>query len=198
MHIGQIESSSKRKILDTNLLSIKTFFTIYYIMLEKQINEMRENVDIGIESENRKEVVGILNTLLADEYVLYTKTRNYHWNVVGKDFKERHEFFQEQYEKLDEMIDEIAERTRQLGGLSVATLNEFIQIANLKENPGEYPSDIKMISNLLKDHESTIKFLRKSAKDCDEEYNDSGTNDFLIGLMEIHEKMAWMLRTHLD
>ena len=56
-------------------------------MLEKQINEMRENVDIGIESENRKEVVGILNTLLADEYVLYTKTRNYHWNVVGKDFK---------------------------------------------------------------------------------------------------------------
>lgn len=198
MHIGQIESSSKRKILDTNLLSIKTFFTIYYIMLEKQINEMRENVDIGIESENRKEVVGILNTLLADEYVLYTKTRNYHWNVVGKDFKERHEFFQEQYEKLDEMIDEIAERTRQLGGLSIATLNEFIQIANLKENPGEYPSDIKMISNLLKDHESTIKFLRKSAKDCDEEYNDSGTNDFLIGLMEIHEKMAWMLRTHLD
>lgn len=198
MHIGQIESSSKRKILDTNLLSIKTFFTIYYIMLEKQINEMRENLDIGIESENRKEVVGILNTLLADEYVLYTKTRNYHWNVVGKDFKERHEFFQEQYEKLDEMIDEIAERTRQLGGLSVATLNEFIQIANLKENPGEYPSDIKMISNLLKDHESTIKFLRKSAKDCDEEYNDSGTNDFLIGLMEIHEKMAWMLRTHLD
>jgi starvation-inducible DNA-binding protein len=167
-------------------------------MLDKQINEMKENVDIGIESENRKEVVGILNTLLADEYILYTKTRNYHWNVVGKDFKERHEFFQEQYEKLDEMIDEIAERTRQLGGLTVATLNEFLQIAHLKENPGDYPSDLKMISNLLKDHESTIKFLRKSAEQCDEEYNDMGTNDFLIGLMEIHEKMAWMLRTHLD
>ena len=167
-------------------------------MLDKQINEMRENVDIGIESENRKGVVGILNTLLADEYILYTKTRNYHWNVVGKDFKERHEFFQEQYEKLDEMIDEIAERTRQLGGLTVATLNEFLQIAQLKENPGEYPSDLKMISNLLKDHESTIKYLRKSAEQCEEEYNDMGTNDFLIGLMEIHEKMAWMLRAHLD
>ena len=167
-------------------------------MLEKQINEMRENVDIGIESENRKEVVGILKTLLADEYVLYTKTRNYHWNVVGKDFKERHDFFQEQYEKLDEMIDEIAERTRQLGGLTAATLNEFLQIAHLKENPSEYPSDLKMISNLLKDHEDTIKFLRKSAEECEEEYNDMGTNDFLIGLMQIHEKMAWMLRTHLD
>jgi starvation-inducible DNA-binding protein len=55
-----------------------------------------------------------------------------------------------------------------------------------------------MISNLLTDHENTIKYLRKSAEKCDEEYNDMGTNDFLIGLMEIHEKMAWMLRTHLD
>jgi starvation-inducible DNA-binding protein len=167
-------------------------------MLEKQINEMKENIDIGIEAENRKEVVGILNILLADEYLLFTKTRNYHWNVVGKDFKERHEFFQQQYEKLDGMIDEIAERTRQLGGGTVATMNEFMRITNLKEKPGEYPSDLKMISNLLTDHESTIKYLRKSADKCDEEYNDMGTNDFLIGLMEIHEKMAWMLRTHLD
>ena len=167
-------------------------------MLEKQTTEMKENIDIGIEAENRKEVVGILNILLADEYLLFTKTRNYHWNVVGKDFKERHEFFQEQYEKLDGMIDEIAERTRQLGGATVATMNEFMRITNLKENPGEYPSDLKMISNLLMDHESTIKYLRKSAAKCDEEYNDMGTNDFLIGLMEIHEKMAWMLRTHLD
>jgi starvation-inducible DNA-binding protein len=167
-------------------------------MLEKQINEMKENIDIGIEAENRKEVVGILNILLADEYLLFTKTRNYHWNVVGKDFKERHEFFQQQYEKLDGMIDEIAERTRQLGGVTVATMNEFMRITNLKEKPGEYPSDLKMISNLLTDHESTIKYLRKSADKCDEEYNDMGTNDFLIGLMEIHEKMAWMLRTHLD
>jgi starvation-inducible DNA-binding protein len=167
-------------------------------MLEKQINEMKENMDIGIEAENRKEVVGILNILLADEYLLFTKTRNYHWNVVGKDFKERHEFFQQQYEKLDGMIDEIAERTRQLGGVTVATMNEFMRITNLKEKPGEYPSDLKMISNLLTDHESTIKYLRKSADKCDEEYNDMGTNDFLIGLMEIHEKMAWMLRSHLD
>ena len=167
-------------------------------MLEKQINEMKENIDIGIEAENRKEVVGILNILLADEYLLFTKTRNYHWNVVGKDFKERHEFFQQQYEKLDVMIDEIAERTIQLGGATVATMNEFMRITNLKEKPGEYPSDLKMISNLLTDHESTIKYLRQSADKCDQEYNDMGTNDFLIGLMEIHEKMAWMLRAHLD
>lgn len=167
-------------------------------MLEKQVSQIRENLDIGIEVENRKEVVRMLNILLADEYTLFTKSRNYHWNVIGKDFKERHEFFQQQYEQLDIIIDQVAERARQLGGLAVSTLIEFTQIANLKENPGEYPSDLKMISNLLKDHEDTIKYLRRCAKECDDEYDDSGTNDFLIGLMEIHEKMAWMLRTHLD
>jgi starvation-inducible DNA-binding protein len=167
-------------------------------VLENQINKIKENVDIGIEEENRKSVIAILNTLLADEYLLFTKTRNYHWNVVGKDFKERHDFFQQQYEQLDQMIDEISERSRQLGGVAVATMAEFIKITNLKENPGDYPSDMKMISNLLNDHENTIKYLRKSSEECDEKYHDMGTNDFLIGLMEIHEKMAWMLRAHLD
>lgn len=167
-------------------------------MLKNQLDQLKENVDIGIEEENRKGIVAILNTLLADEYLLFTKTRNYHWNVVGKDFKERHEFFQEQYEKLDQLIDEIAERSRQLGGVSVATMTEFLQNTNLKEKPGDFPADMKMISNLLNDHENTIKYLRKSSEECDEKYHDMGTNDFLIGLMEVHEKMAWMLRAHLD
>jgi len=167
-------------------------------MLEGQSNKLRESIDIGIDDTSRKDVVGILNTLLANEYILYTKTRNYHWNVVGNDFKERHEFFQEQYEELNGMIDEIAERSRQLGGVAIATMKEFLQCGELQENPGDYPSDLKMISNLLTDHEINIKYLRKSAEDCDKKYHDMGTNDFLIGLMEKHEKMAWMLRAHLD
>lgn len=95
------------------------------------------------------------------------------------------------------MIDNVAVRTTQLGGLAVSSLSEFLQITNL-ENPGEYPSDLKMISNLLKDHETTNKYLRKCAKECEEEYDDIGTNDFLIMLMEAHEKMDWMMRTHMD
>ncbi len=166
-------------------------------MIENQLEKLKENIDIGIKEDNRKGVVNILNTLLADEYLLFTKTRNYHWNVVGKDFKERHDFFQQQYEQINEIIDEVAERSRQLGGVSVATMTEFIQTANLKENPGDYPADMKMISTLLSDHENTIKYLRKSSEECDEKYHDMGSNDFLIGLMEIHEKMAWMLRAHL-
>ncbi|HEX2013824.1 MAG TPA: DNA starvation/stationary phase protection protein, partial [Nitrososphaera sp.] len=132
------------------------------------------------------------------EYTLYTKTRKYHWNVVGPRFYPLHEFFGEQYEILDEMVDEIAERARQLGGRSFGTMEEFVRHSSIEEDPSEYPDAQKMISNLLEDHESIIQTLRKNADECDEKYSDMGTNDFLLEAMEKHEKMAWMLRAHLE
>ena len=65
-------------------------------------------IDIALSDKNRKSAVEILNRLLSDEYVLYTKTRNYHWNVTGPDFSELHKFFEAQYEELDNLIDEVA------------------------------------------------------------------------------------------
>ncbi len=81
--------------------------------------------------------------------------------------------------------------------MSISTLTEFVKEARLKENPGEYPGDLKMISKLLADHEHVIRSLRSDLELCDNKYHDIGTNDFLTGLMEMHEKMAWMLRAHL-
>ena len=71
---------------------------------------MKPNIDLT--DEQRGGVVLILNALLSDEYILYTKTRNYHWNVVGHQFHSLHKFFEEQYNALDEIIDEVAERAR--------------------------------------------------------------------------------------
>ena len=152
------------------------------------------NPNIGIADKDRASVVKILNTLLADEYVLYTKTRNYHWNVAGPQFNDLHKFFAEQYEAIDAIIDEVAERARTLGGHSVATLSEFQEAARLKEHPGQYPAADDMLDNLLADHEATTRQLRADADTVGSKHHDSGTNDFLIGLMEKHEKMAWMLR----
>lgn len=78
-------------------------------MLEKRVSKIGANLDIGIEIKNQREVIRLLNILLADEYNLFTKSYNYHWNVVRKDFKERHEFFQRQHEQLDQIIDDVAE-----------------------------------------------------------------------------------------
>jgi starvation-inducible DNA-binding protein len=162
------------------------------------VRKSKKDIDIGLSEDSLNGVIQILNNVLCDEYVLYTKTRNYHWNVVGPHFHDRHEFFQEQYEILDEIIDEVAERARQLNGRSLGTLQEFLDNARIKESPGEYPDDMRMLSNVLSDHEQIIKTLRKNSDECADKYHDMGTNDFLIGIMEKHEKMAWMLRAHLD
>jgi starvation-inducible DNA-binding protein len=154
--------------------------------------------NIGISEKNLEEVIKILSTLLADEYVLYTKARNYHWNVVGPQFNELHKFFQSIYEELNDYIDDIAERIRSLGGWSVATLSEFLQLTRLKEHPGEYPEARKMIENLLNDYEAVIRTLREDIVKVGEEYKDLGTADFLTELMEKHEKTAWMLRSFLS
>ena len=154
--------------------------------------------NIGIASSDRAGVVGVLNTLLADEYVLYTKTRNYHWNVVSPRFNDLHKFFESQYEAIDELIDDVAERARTLGGHAVGTLAEFKQLGRIKEEPGRRPAARQMLQDLLADHEAIVQVLRKDLQTAMDKHGDAGTSDFLTGLMERHEKMAWMLRAFLE
>ena len=91
---------------------------------------------------------------------MFTKARNYRWNVVGPNFSERHKFFQEQYEQIHEIIDEVAERARTLNGRSLGTLAAFIEHGSIQESPGKHPDESAMISNLLADHEQRIRSLR--------------------------------------
>lgn len=153
------------------------------------------NADIGISENDRAGVIQVLGQLLADEYILYTKTRNYHWNVIGAHFSDYHKLFEGQYEGLSDDIDEIAERIRSLGGMTPATLSEFLKNTRLQEHPGKYHDAKTMVSNLLSDHERIIKTLRIDVESCATKYHDAGTQDFLTGLMEDHEKTAWMLRS---
>ncbi len=155
-------------------------------------------MNIGIEDKNSAQVVKILSRVLADEYVLYTKTRGYHWNVTGMQFVELHKFFESQYTALEEVIDEVAERARTVGGHALGSLQEMLDQKTLEEDTTKGSDAAHMVRSLLADHEHIIKRLRKDLKACDEKYNDMGTSDYLTGLMEAHEKMAWMLRSHLE
>ncbi|MFQ6673438.1 MAG: Dps family protein [Fidelibacterota bacterium] len=154
--------------------------------------------DIGVTDDDRRGVVDILNTLLSDLNLLYVKTRNYHWNVVGPQFNDLHQFFQGQYEALDAMADEVAERARALGGRALGTFSEYLQQTRLKESPGESPDDRSMLTTLLSDHELLVRNLRTDAKRCGADFNDSITGEFLSELTPKHEKMAWMLRSLLE
>ena len=152
---------------------------------------------IGIKAENLSKVAHALNVILADEYVLYTKTRNAHWNVEGPDFYSIHEFFESQFQQLDEIIDSVAERIRSLGHYAPGALKSFLDLTHLSEHLHEKNDSNGFITELLADQESLIIHLRENINYFANELKDAGSSDYITGLMEDHEKMAWMLSAHL-
>ena len=155
------------------------------------------NAAIGLKESARAKVLAVLDLVLADEYVLYTKTRNFHWNVVGPHFNDMHKFFEAQYGILDGHVDAVAERSRALGGRAMGSLKEFLAAARLKESVGRTLKEEIMLAELLRDHEALIRALREDV-DATARLGDAGTADFLTGLLSEHEKMAWMLRSFIS
>ncbi|CAM3737398.1 Dps family protein [Flavobacterium chungbukense] len=153
--------------------------------------------NIGIKQENISKVVDVLIKILADEFVLYTKTKRAHWNVEGPDFYNKHLFFEQQYDAIDEIVDTVAERIRSLGHYTPATLKDFLAVTHLTEELQEKNDANGFIKELLLDHESIVIYLRENINSIANELQDAGTSDFITGLVETHEKMAWMLRAHL-
>lgn len=149
---------------------------------------------IGLADKSRRTLVDVLNRLLADEFVLYVKTRNFHWNVVGPNFSELHKFFEGQYESLDDAIDEVAERARALDGMAAGSMTDYLKLTRLPE-ASSHLSAPEMLRALLADHEQVIRQLRDDIETAGDA-GDKGTEDFLTGLMEAHEKTAWMLRSY--
>lgn len=155
-------------------------------------------INIGLIEEARCEVARILNTLLADEHLLSTKTRKYRWNVNGGRFYDLHALFGEQYAKLDVLTDELAERVRSVGGFAIGTMTEFLKFARLDERPRLHPTERAMVEDLLDDHEALIRILRDLLESGSNHRCDVGTAGLLTRLLQEHEKMAWMLRSHVD
>jgi len=152
--------------------------------------------NIGITETERQAVAAQLAKLLADEFILYTKTRNAHWNIEGADFHTMHVFFETQYQQLDVLMDSVAERMRKIGHYAPATLAQFLQLTHLTEQNASKNNSLGYLHELLADHESIIEFIRRNITPIANSFNDAGTSDFLTGLMETHEEMAWMIRAH--
>ena len=154
------------------------------------------NANLGIPDEHLQAISLELNKVLADEFVVYTKTRNYHWNVEGINFMEMHKFYESMYEELDEIIDELAERIRTLGHYAEARLKDYTRLTHLEE-PEYTNNQTEQLQNLLVDHEVIVKNLRKLITVFADDHKDLGTSDFVTGLMQKHEKMAWFVRSYL-
>jgi starvation-inducible DNA-binding protein len=161
-----------------------------------QYNSNAMKTNIGITPSHAQSVATGLSKLLADEFILSTKTRNAHWNIEGSDFHAMHLFLESQYNQLDDIIDQVAERIRSIGHYAPATLKNYLALTRLTEEIRSQNDSHGFLGELLADHEQLIILLREDVKSFAEEFKDIGTSDFVTGLLETHEKMAWMLRAH--
>jgi starvation-inducible DNA-binding protein len=155
-------------------------------------------MNIGLTDEQRQGVIDLLNRDIADAYLLLVKTKKFHWDVVGPQFLTLHKLWEGHYNALTENIDACAERVRTLGGYPVGTMKGFLELASLSEHPGDVPMATGMVEILVEDHEQIVCNLREHIDQCSDDFHDEGTADFLTGLMEQHEQIAWMLRSFME
>jgi len=156
---------------------------------------MQYTVDFGLSNHTLENSIQYLETLLSNEYLLFTKTLNFHWNYQGTNFIGIHELLESQYEQLKELTDDVAERLRVLGGIAPVDLSDYKKEAALSEGDETEKADA-MLRNLTESHESVIKIIR-DAISAIEKTNDYATADFLTALLFKHEKMTWFLRSHI-
>jgi len=153
------------------------------------------NIDIGINKDDRESVSTQLKVLLADSYTLYLQTHNFHWNVTGPSFIQLHTMFEEHYTELAVAVDDIAERIRSLGFNAPGTYKEFSQLSTFDEVAGT-PAATEMVEILTRSHESVVKTCR-SALEVAQASNDESSAALISDRMRVHEKTAWMLRSQI-
>jgi starvation-inducible DNA-binding protein len=147
--------------------------------------------NIGLDSDIRVAVIGLLNTILADEAVLIIKTHAAFWNWRGVDTDEYQQFYKNQFQTLNEISDEIVERIKVMGGFTIGSMTDFLKQTRIEEQPGTIPNNLR----LLADQEMHTRNLRADVRKCADEYEDDVTSELLVHILYLHEKMAWRLRT---
>lgn len=161
------------------------------VILDKQEKKKRSFVKLGYTKLETVELVNSMNQLLADYSVHYQKLRNFHWNVVGTDFFELHEKFEEQYNDAKVDIDDIAERIRIFGLNPYSTMKEYIDNASINEVSSDLNSD-EMVKEIINDYllllEQMFNVLELSI-----EHGDSGTEDMVKTMIKRIEKNHWMM-----
>ena len=157
-----------------------------------------KKVNIGISEKNRQAIAEQLSKILADEFVLYSKTLNAHWNIEGPDFHAVHLYLDTLYNQQQGIVDAVAEKIRTIGHYVPAQLAKYLELTQLSEKAPEKNDSQTFFADLLQDHESIIVLIRENIKPIADKLKAEGISDYLTGLMEYHEKTAWMLRSHLS
>ncbi|HET9272789.1 MAG TPA: DNA starvation/stationary phase protection protein [Methyloceanibacter sp.] len=163
--------------------------------MNKDVKERRKAplqtpTDLG--DNARRDITGALNALLADVFALYLKTKNFHWHVSGPHFRDLHLLFDEQADELFAMTDEIAERVRKIGGITLHSIGNIARLQRIPDNDAEFVDPLDMVAELRSDNQALIASMRETHDLCDEE-NDVATASLIENWIDQAEKRVWFL-----
>jgi starvation-inducible DNA-binding protein len=133
-----------------------------------------------------------LNTLLADAFALYVKTKNFHWHVSGRHFHDYHLMLDEQSEAIFATTDQLAERVRKLGGITLRSIGQISKLQTIKDNDADYVPPREMLRELMEDNKHIAAAMRKAHELCDE-HEDTGTASLLETFIDETERRTWFL-----
>jgi starvation-inducible DNA-binding protein len=137
-------------------------------------------------------VAAALNPLLADTFALYLKTKNFHWHVSGPHFRDYHLLLDEQAEQIFAITDELAERVRKIGGLTLRSIGDIARLQRIKDNDEDYVPPQAMLRELMEDNKTLIKHMREAHKVADDN-DDSATTSLLENFIDQAERRNWFL-----
>ncbi|MGJ5049674.1 Dps family protein [Bradyrhizobium oligotrophicum] len=157
---------------------------------DKTAPELDTPTDLSPDAVNK--ISTALNTLLADAFALYLKTKNFHWHVSGRHFHDYHLMLDEQSDAIFATTDQLAERVRKLGGTTVKSISQISKLQTIKDNNEEYVPPREMLRELMEDNKHMAAAMRKAHELCDDN-DDPATAGLLETFIDETERRTWFL-----
>lgn len=152
----------------------------------------KREISTDLSGDAVEEITSNLRRLLADVFALYVKTKNFHWHISGRHFRDYHLLLDEQATQIFAMTDTIAERVRKIGGTTIRSIGDIAKNQRLKDNNKENVSAQEMIRELCDDNQQLTRSLRGTHEVCDR-HNDVATTSLIEVWIDESEKRTWFL-----
>lgn len=145
-----------------------------------------------MKAEGIQKIVEAINPIIADAFVVYLKTKNFHWHLSGSHFRDYHLMFDEQAEQLLGSTDPLAERVRKLGGTTLRSISHISSLQTVQDNNADFVTPLDMLQELIQDNQSIAASMRKAHETCDDA-RDYATSSLLETLIDETERRIWFL-----
>jgi starvation-inducible DNA-binding protein len=167
-------------------------------LTEREIRELRQrrnaplSTPTDLKPSATRDISAAMNGILADVFALYLKTKNFHWHMSGPHFRDYHLLLDEQADQLLVMTDQIAERVRKIGGLTLRSIGQIGRLQRVLDNDAEYVSPLDMLAELRDDNRTLAAALREAHGVCDE-HRDVATESLIEVWIDETERRTWFL-----